>query len=258
LNTTLPEIRQQLDELDQQLVKLLGRRFELCQRAALAKQRAALPMMQPARIEEVKARAAALAGAEGVDPAFARELFARIIDEACRLERRLLGKHDTSERGLRQQALRIDHVAIAVRDLEAAIESYRERFGFELVERRSVEGKRSGMESAVMAAGGVTIVLVQGTSPESNVSQYIASYGPGVQHLAIEVDDLDATRADLVERRCDLLTKIIRGDGLFQMFTRREPNSGMQIELLARSTESGFKADNVQALFEAMERDGVY
>jgi 4-hydroxyphenylpyruvate dioxygenase-like putative hemolysin len=63
---------------------------------------------------------------------------------------------------------------------------------------------------------------------------------------------------ELLARDCDLLTGIIHADGLDQIFTRREPNSGMQIELISRSKNDGFSDSNVRELFDAMERERVF
>ncbi len=160
------------------------------------------------------------------------------------------------ERRLRGAALRIDHVAVAVRDLEKAVETFSRTLGFELVERRRVEGRASGMFLAEMRAGGVTFVLVQGDSPESNVTRYIEQHGPGVQHVALEVEGLSEVLEELGANGCDLLTGVIRSPGLQQAFTRREPNSGVQLEFVSRGGEDGFSQSNIEQLFEAMERDG--
>jgi methylmalonyl-CoA epimerase len=159
---------------------------------------------------------------------------------------------------LRDRAIAIDHAAIAVRDLESAITLFRDSFGFEVVEERQVEGSFSGMDSVVLRAGRVKLVLVQGTSPASNVSRYIEHYGPGVQHLAIEVDDAQSVLEDLRRRGCDLLTGVIHSPGLDQIFTRRDLSSGMQIEFIARSKNDGFSEDNVRELFQAMERENAF
>lgn len=83
---TLNDFRCELDQLDQELVALLGRRFEICRRVAHFKQQHGIPMMQPGRVAEVKERSAGLAARHGMNPAFMRTLYAHIIDEACRLE----------------------------------------------------------------------------------------------------------------------------------------------------------------------------
>jgi methylmalonyl-CoA epimerase len=159
---------------------------------------------------------------------------------------------------LAKSGVRIDHVAVAVEDLAAAVETYETTLGFELVGRREIEGRASGMLLAEMRAGPITFVLVQGTSPESNVSRFIERHGPGVQHVAIEVDGLPAVLGDLDERGCELMTRVIRSPGLEQAFTRRDPNSGVQIELISRGSEQGFTQSNITELFEAMERENAY
>ena len=92
---------------------------------------------------------------------------------------------------LARYATGIDHVAIAVPDLETSIEFYSKVLGFELVERRRTEGTATAMVSAVMKAGPLTFVLIQGTSPQSQVSRFIEHYGPGVQHIAISVENIE-------------------------------------------------------------------
>jgi 4-hydroxyphenylpyruvate dioxygenase-like putative hemolysin len=154
-------------------------------------------------------------------------------------------------------SLAIDHVAIAVRDLDAAIKTFCGSFGFEEAERQVIDGSYSGMRLATLTAGSIKFVLVEGTSPASNVSQYIEQYGPGVQHVALRVDSAGPVLQDLEKRGCDLLTGVIHNAGLDQIFTRRDANSGMQIEIIARSANDGFSTSNVTELFEAMERENV-
>src|SRR6266516_2054526 len=148
-------------------------------------------------------------------------------------------------------AARIDHIAIAVEDLESAIEMYRDTLGFELVERRRVHGRVGGMFLAEMRAGAITFVLVQGDSEHSNVTRYIERYGPGVQHVAIEVDGLPELLDELHEHGCELLTGVIQSGGLQQAFSKREPNSGIQLEFISRKEEDGFRQSNIEELFRA-------
>jgi chorismate mutase len=82
----LTRFRQELNALDEEIVRLIGRRFEVIRAIGQHKRRNEIPMMQPARVLEVKERCARIASSHGVDPEFARRLFALIIDEACRVE----------------------------------------------------------------------------------------------------------------------------------------------------------------------------
>src|ERR1700688_2143493 len=93
---------------------------------------------------------------------------------------------------LSKHATAIDHVAIAVPELEQSIAFFTGVLGFELHERRKTEGEHTAMISAVLKAGPLTFVLLQGTSPQSQVSKFVEHYGPGVQHIAIAVEDLPA------------------------------------------------------------------
>ncbi len=257
----LASFRERIDRVDEQLVSALAQRIAICREVADHKREQGIPMMQPERVAAVEERWAELAAARGLDPDFARVLAHAVIAEGCRVEDAIIDGEEPAADGrsvFARAAVGIDHVAIAVRDLDAAIAWYGDVLGMQLQERRQISGRVSGMDSAVMTAGGVKFVLVQGDSPESNVSRYIDAYGPGVQHVAIEIPDAQDAIADLRARGADLLTGVINGPGLDQIFTKREPSSGMQLEIIARSENEGFDPRNVQELFEAMERENVY
>ncbi len=262
VEAALQHHREKIDEIDEQLVDLLGQRYNVCRQVGEYKRANGLPMMQSSRVHAVTERSAAIGAEHSLEPSFVRTLYKLIIDEACRLEENIISERSEERRPepsrLAATALGIDHVAIACSDLETAIDHYRDTLGFELDERRTTEGAHSGMLSATMKAGPITVVLVQGTSPESNVSKYIEHYGPGVQHVALESDSLTDLLEDLRERGSDLLTGVIHSPGLDQVFTKREPNSGIQLEFIARGATEGFSDSNVQELFEAMERENVY
>lgn len=153
----------------------------------------------------------------------------------------------------------LHHIAVAVGDLEQAISWYCEVLGFQLQERRMTEGASTGMISAVLAAGPITVVLIQGTSPGSQVGRYVAKYGPGVQHIAIEVTDLVAARKALEEQGAKFATTIIEGDGIRQSFTLREDNSGMMYELIEQYHNDGTFTDrSVRQLFLELEQQDTF
>lgn len=164
--------------------------------------------------------------------------------------------------GMKSKSLaggRIDHVAIAVHDLDAAISLYRDVFGFHLMAERVTRGQYSGMRSAELDAGGFSIVLLQSNAEDSQVSRYLSEYGPGVQHIAIEVDDVARASEALAKNGMKFSTSVIRGEGLVQIFTSRDANSGMMFEFISRvSGAQGFEQGNVQQLFEQLEESGAY
>jgi len=83
---TLLDFRRELNSVDEQIVRLLGRRYEICRAVGVYKREHDIPMMQPGRVAEVKERCARMAREHHVDADFAVRLFAMIIDEACRME----------------------------------------------------------------------------------------------------------------------------------------------------------------------------
>lgn len=153
---------------------------------------------------------------------------------------------------------RIDHIALAVVDLEEAIVLFRDTLGFELKQRRHISGKLSGMVSAEMEGNGMRFVLCQGTEPESQVAQLVRNFGPGVAHIALEVEDVGGTVDALKSRGMGFDTTVIRGPGLEQAFSSRCMNSGMSFEIIHREGEDGFLDSNVQSLFDQLEQSGKY
>lgn len=153
---------------------------------------------------------------------------------------------------------KIDHIAIAVRDLEEGIKFFTETLGFSLMRRLHVHGLRTGMISAELEHHQIKFVLCQGTEPESQVSQLIAGYGPGVGHIALEVDDVESVVANLERQGATFDTDVIKGPGLTQAFSSRDPNSGLSFEFIKRTSEQGFLAENVQQLFDQLEKANTF
>lgn len=102
---------------------------------------------------------------------------------------------------------RIDHVGVAVADLDEAIEFYGRVFGMQCLHQEANE--EQGVREAMLAVGptaeGGCIQLLAPLSPESTIAKFLDRNGPGVQQVAYTVDDLDATCAALRERGVRLL-----------------------------------------------------
>ena len=84
----------------------------------------------------------------------------------------------------------IDHVAIAVNDLEAAVEYYRETFGCEVEHREVVE--RDGVEEALLRVADSYVQLLTPTRDDSPVAKYLANKGEGLHHVGYRVVDCAA------------------------------------------------------------------
>ena len=99
----------------------------------------------------------------------------------------------------------IDHVGIAVADLDEAIAFYRDTYGMRLAHEETNE--EQGVREAMMAVGdsGSCIQLLAPLSPESTIAKFLDRSGPGIQQLAYRVTDLEAVSAVLRERGMRLL-----------------------------------------------------
>lgn len=87
----------------------------------------------------------------------------------------------------------IDHVAIAVRDLEAAISFYEESFGARVVHRERIE--RDGVDEALIAVAGSYVQLLTPIRDDSPVARFLASRGEGLHHIGYRVTDCAAALA---------------------------------------------------------------
>jgi methylmalonyl-CoA/ethylmalonyl-CoA epimerase len=147
----------------------------------------------------------------------------------------------------------IDHIAVAVEDLDAAVHWYAHVFGFPVLETRETRGEYTAMKSAVVRVGNVALVLLQGTSPESQVCRFIEQFGPGVHHFALRVRDIQRAMTTLRARSVGLEVGPLTDVGITQTFLVRTDGSGVRLELVER-TEGGFSDAIVEKLFLEFER----
>jgi methylmalonyl-CoA/ethylmalonyl-CoA epimerase len=85
---------------------------------------------------------------------------------------------------------RIDHVAMAVEDLDEAIALYRDRLGMPLEHRETFE--RFGVEAVLLGVGDGHVELLSPVSADSGVGRFLARRGPGMHHVAYRTDDIDS------------------------------------------------------------------
>jgi methylmalonyl-CoA epimerase len=90
---------------------------------------------------------------------------------------------------------RIDHIGVAVEELEPALELYRDSFSLELAHREVVE--EQGVEAVLLDVGENHVELLAPLGPETPVGKFLARQGPGLHHVAYQVPDIDATLAAL-------------------------------------------------------------
>lgn len=102
--------------------------------------------------------------------------------------------------------MKIDHIGIAVPDLEAAIRTYETLLQTPCYKRELVESEN--VETAFFQTGESKVELLGATSPESVIATYIQKKGPGLHHVAFEVDDLDAELKRLSDAGFVLITPV--------------------------------------------------
>ena len=135
----------------------------------------------------------------------------------------------------------IDHVGVAVSDLDVAIEFYRDTYGMTLMHEEV--NQEQGVREAMMAVGasGSCIQLLAPLSPESTIAKFLDRSGPGVQQMAYRVVDLDAVSTTLRERGMRLLFDAPRrGTANSRInFIHPKDAGGILVELVEPATSPG-------------------
>ena len=88
---------------------------------------------------------------------------------------------------------RIDHIGIAVPDLEQALTPYVEGLGLQVAHREVVDTQK--VRVAMLPAGETNIELLEPTSGDSPIAKFMERRGPGIHHIALAVDDIEAALA---------------------------------------------------------------
>ena len=97
----------------------------------------------------------------------------------------------------------LDHVAIAVKDLDAAIALYRDVLGLELAEIEEVPEQQ--VRTAIFGHGTGRIELICPTAPDTGVAKFLEKRGEGLHHICVEVPDIEAAMSALRERGAPLI-----------------------------------------------------
>ena len=128
----------------------------------------------------------------------------------------------------------IHHLGVAVDDLDEAVETYRRLFGAELEHRDAMADQ--GVEAASMMVGVGRVELLAALGPETPVGKFLAKRGPGMHHVAFEVDDIGAELERLAAAGTELIDERPRR-GLFGLeiaFLHPDATGGVLAELVSR------------------------
>ena len=128
----------------------------------------------------------------------------------------------------------IHHLGVAVSDLDAAVATYTELFGAELEHRETVVDQ--GVEAASMMIGTGRVELLAALGPDTPVGRFLAKRGPGMHHIAFEVDDVGVELDRLAAAGTELIDTVPRRGmfGLDVAFIHPEATGGVLAELVSR------------------------
>jgi len=129
----------------------------------------------------------------------------------------------------------LDHIGIAVRNLDEAIKFYRDILGLNLVEVEEVPEEK--VKIAMFKVGSVYIELLQGLSEDSAISKYIAKRGEGIHHIAIRVENVNALTKELKEKGIRVVyeePKLVSGGKRKINFIHPKATHGVLLEILER------------------------
>ncbi|HHY62389.1 MAG: methylmalonyl-CoA epimerase [Bacillota bacterium] len=128
----------------------------------------------------------------------------------------------------------VDHIGIAVADLEEALKLYTETFGLELQGTEVVEEQK--VKVAFLPIGDTEIELLESTDPEGPIAKFIEKRGQGIQHIALRVDDIDAALDKMRAEGIRLIDEKPRygAGGARIAFLHPKATGGVLIELCER------------------------
>jgi methylmalonyl-CoA epimerase len=125
----------------------------------------------------------------------------------------------------------LDHIGIAVANLDDALAFYRDALGLEVQVPEDVPSQR--VRAHFMPAGGAAIELLEATAEDSPIARYVAKRGPGLHHITLRVDDIAAALAQLKSRGVRLIDEVPRpgAHGSLVAFIHPASAHGVLVEL---------------------------
>lgn len=132
---------------------------------------------------------------------------------------------------------RLDHIGIAVQDINDALKFFERALGMKLEHVATEEGGKTDV--AFLPIGESEIELVQTHDPESGLGKFLAKRGEGIHHICFEVDDIRAAMARLQENGAQLIdeTPRVNASGMQYAFIHPKSAHGVLIELYQKATE---------------------
>ena len=125
----------------------------------------------------------------------------------------------------------LDHVGVAVKDIEQALRFYRDVLGLEVHPPEEVPTER--VRAQTIPVGAASLELLEGTTPDSVIARYVEKRGPGLHHVTLRVEDIRAAMTHLVARGIRLINQAPRpgADGSLVAFIHPSAAHGVLVEL---------------------------
>lgn len=132
------------------------------------------------------------------------------------------------------KTLKVDHIGIAVRDLEEALKFYTDILGLTCTGTEVVEEQK--VKVAFLPCGDSELELLESTSPDGPIARFIEKNGEGIQHIALRVDNIEQALAELKEKGIRLIDEKPRygAGGARIAFLHPKATNGVLLELSER------------------------
>jgi len=127
--------------------------------------------------------------------------------------------------------IRVNHIAVVARDFDTAVGFWRDVIGLPVTETEDNEAE--AVKVAFLSIGNTDVELIAPTTEDSGVAKYLDKRGPGMHHLCIEVDDIDATMQEMAAKGVEMINEAprTRESGVRYAFTHPKSTGGVMIEL---------------------------
>ena len=128
--------------------------------------------------------------------------------------------------------MKIDHIGIATEHLEDGLAIWRDSLGLTVQETEEVAEQR--VRVAMLPIGDTRVELLEPTTPDSAVGKFLAKRGPGIHHIAVEVEDINASLAELKSKGARLIDERPRigAGGCLVAFVHPTSTHGVLLELV--------------------------
>ena len=128
--------------------------------------------------------------------------------------------------------MKINHLGIATKGIDDALAFWADALGLENVHTETVEDQK--VRVAMLPIGESRVELLEPTSDDSPISKFLEKRGPGIHHIAVEVDDIEAALARLKDRGMRLIDEAPRigAEGCLVAFVHPSSTNGVLLELV--------------------------